>query len=200
MYYDTNNDLITANNLAHGTKKSFTITLRARIVPAMGKQHVPTAAEIRERIRLRDTGIVLESMETLRLRQKAKDLEREVAQLKDTPKPLAPQDLRDGLDKIFAKFGVEPAEEVIKILQATQLVDGIERPMLSASERAKIWLELLQYRAPKLRSIEHSGKIQQDLQVVIMRFSDGKEIETKKVPLDSDVIDVTVTKSSEMSS
>ena len=58
--------------------------------------------------------------------------------------------------EVLKDNGLDPTEEIVKVLQA---VDKEGRPVIPSDLRAKINLELLQYIAPKLKSIEVKAKI-----------------------------------------
>lgn len=158
------------------------------------KTPVPTVEDIQRRMADLREGRTPEAPETLTLRAKIRDLEGQVATLEaaTAQKKLTPQEMREGLDEIFRRYGVEPAEEVIRLLTS---VDAEGRHMLQAHERAKIWLELLQYRMPKLRAIEHSGRVDSNMTLVIMKYSTNEVIESRPLTLaDQEPIDVEITK------
>lgn len=80
--------------------------------------------------------------------------------------------IRLALAEMFERYGIDPAEELIKI--ATETVNGPGgTPVLvcDKQERISIWRDLLQYRYPKLKAMEVAGKVDHNLNVTILRFS-----------------------------
>lgn len=119
-------------------------------------------------------------VENNQLRARVTDLEQQVARAEvvQERKRLSPNELKARLDELFDRYGVEPAEELI------QLATGLNAegaPLLNVQDRIRVWTELLQYRMPKLRSMELSGKVDTDLTLKIVRFSDGAVLETRKI-------------------
>ena len=80
-------------------------------------------------------------------------------------KKLTPQQIRENIDLLFQKYDVSPVEELIKMAMSTQ----------SEALAAKIWLSLVEYMLPKVKSIEVSGAVEHTHKVVIRRF--GKDDE-----------------------
>jgi hypothetical protein len=105
-------------------------------------------------------------------------LEKENQELRDQvereqrSRKLTPADRHRTLDEICRKYGIEPAEELIK---ATLEMNSDGTPKLSNDQRIKIWTELLQYRMPKLKSIEVQGTVDHTLTVYVKKFGDIQE-------------------------
>lgn len=155
----------------------------------MKRTLVPTAAEIAEINKKRAKGISPGPPGEVALQRRVKELEAQLAVL-SAPGQLTPAELRSNLDDILRKYGVEPAEEVVKLL--TPDIHG--NFQLGPKDRAALWMELLQYRMPKLRSVEHSGKVDSNLTLVIMKYATGEVIEKKAIMLDADPIEVEIGK------
>ena len=83
-----------------------------------------------------------------------------------------PTELRKVLDLILQHYDVEPMLELVKM--------GMDSANVSPELRAKIWMELQSYRMPKLKSIEHSGTVRHQHNVVIVRFGEDGKIRTEK--------------------
>lgn len=165
----------------------------------MARTPVPTVEDIQrlneERQRTQAAPVVPKLQHELAVRQLEEKVRALQSQLSlSLPEALTPAKLREGLDEILKRFGVEPVEEVIKILTDR---DEAGRYHLTAKDRAHLWMELMQYRMPKLRSMEHSGTVDANLTLVVMKFSTNEVIERKAIPLDTDseTVDVEVTKS-----
>lgn len=80
---------------------------------------------------------------------------------------------------ILEELGVEPAKELIKMALEE---DAKGQLALSSDQRIKIWSELLQYQQPKLKSVEHSGKVDQELTIIVKKFD---------APAEGMIVDVT---------
>lgn len=130
-------------------------------------------------------------MENLKLKVATKRLEHVVDNLQDEinrneieKKKASPVEMRRQLGEILEKYGIEPAEELIKL--ATE-VDGNGKLVATRSERTKIWTEILQYRMPKLKSVEMSGTVDNTITVVVRKFGGDTIVERDAHP----VVDIT---------
>jgi hypothetical protein len=158
---------------------------------AKNRTVVPSVEDIRARMQAQAAGQVPDSIEVIALKKQVELLQGQVAVMSDAKK-LNPAELRLGLDNILKKYGVEPAEEVVKLLMPNENGEY----QLTPKERTAYWLELMQYRMPKLRAMEHSGKVDQELTLVVMKFSTGEEVIRKPLKFEKDnSIEVEVTKS-----
>ena len=86
-------------------------------------------------------------------------------------------DRRQIFDNLLEKYGVEPAEELLKMLADPadpHYVNDIEM-------RAKLWQDLMQYRMPKLKSIEVSGQVEHKVNVVIVRYGEDGSVRQEKL-------------------
>jgi hypothetical protein len=92
----------------------------------------------------------------------------------DKHSPTPRQDLSKKLDDLFARHGVEPAEELI-MMAMERGEDGQHR--LSDEQRIRVWSELLGYRMPKLRSMEVRGEVDHSLTVIVRKFGEDVIIE-----------------------
>ena len=88
------------------------------------------------------------------------------------------KDRRGLLDALLLKYGVEPAEEIL--LQLTDPANPfyISDPLV----RLDTWQKLMEYRTPKLKSVEHEGRVDNTYNVVIVRYGDDGKIVQEKLP------------------
>lgn len=158
------------------------------------RQHIPSVEEIRARMNLQDAGVdvggitaathgaVVNERDTLRSR--VAELQGQLDRAR-----VSPTAMKLTFDAICERHGVEPADELIRIATAR---DEEGRHILPAKERASIWADLLQYRMPKLRATEVSGKIDHSLTIVVQRFGSGEKLSEKRIDMAAgQVIDVT---------
>lgn len=82
---------------------------------------------------------------------------------------LTTADLRIQFEKFLEKEGIEPAQELVRMVMAQ---DEQGRFALSPDQRIKILLELNQYRMPKLKATENTGTVQHDHRVVIVKYGE----------------------------
>lgn len=83
------------------------------------------------------------------------------------------QDLRKTLADLFKQYGIDPAEELIKIATETyEDNEGKTRFVSTRQERTDIYMKLLEYRYPKLKAVEMSGQIDASLTISIVRFGE----------------------------
>jgi len=161
---------------------------------------VPTAAEIAKRLEAQRLGVVPDSPEVMCLKAELAESQRQLQSLREAnlaletnPKKFTAAEMRHSLDEIFRKYGVEPAEEVVKLLTE---VDEKGELRMSRDQRAKVWLELMQYRTPKLRAMEHSGKVDTNMTILVVKYSTNEVIEKRPFQLpDPEPIDVEVKRS-----
>lgn len=133
-------------------------------------------------------------IQEVQLRNRIEDLEvaLEEANAKLQNRATLPAELRKSLDALLEAYDVEPAEELIKL--ALKRKPGIEPGtegefVLSNTERKFIWETLLQYRMPKLKSVENSGTVKHEHTIkVVMLTPEGNEkiIETKTMTIAND--------------
>lgn len=157
-------------------------------------RRVPTVEELRslhiQREAARIAG-VMEVPAVFEMSVRIRELESELQGYRSAPNKLTVADMRQGLDAILKRHGVEPADEAIKIL-----LDPESR--LSPKERAHMWLELMQYRMPKLKAIDHTGRVDGNLTLVVMKFGTNEVMSERPLQIDKtsgDVIEVEVTRS-----
>jgi len=150
---------------------------------------VPTVEEIRSLNVQRAAAGAMETPAICAMRARIKELEFQVRKFNEAPDKLTPTEMRQGLDEILRRHGVEPADEAIKILMDPE-------SNLSDKDRAQMWLELMQYRMPKLRSMEHSGRIDSSLTLVVMKFGSNEVLSERPLQIDAQTesIDVEVVK------
>jgi hypothetical protein len=150
---------------------------------------VPTVEEIKSLNVQRAAAGAMETPAICAMRARIKELEFQVKKFNEAPDKLTPIEMRQGLDEILRRHGVEPADEAIKILMDPE-------SNLSDKDRAQMWLELMQYRMPKLRSVEHSGRIDSSLTLVVMKFGSNEVLSERPLQIDAQTesIDVEVVK------
>lgn len=147
----------------------------------MPKHRVMSAEEIAARMEMRKSGINPDSAgETLALRNQVRELEAEVMRHRDKGS-ISPAELRNDLDSILKRYGVEPIEELLKLLMERG-PDG--NLLMGVMDRAEVWQNLLQYRMPKLRAVEHTGTVNQQVNIVVMKFGTQEVIERRPLVLD----------------
>lgn len=100
---------------------------------------------------------------------------------------VSPRALKLTFDEICQRHGVEPAEELIKLANWRNAEGQL---MLSAELRISIWKELLQYRTPKLRSVEMTGHVDHNLTINVVQFGSGKVMGTRTINLSQDAVEV----------
>jgi hypothetical protein len=137
---------------------------------------VPSPEEIREILEAKRRGVPIQQQENMfAVKQKCSDLTTRVAKLQDqlADTKVGNRAMRITLDHVLEKHGVEPAEELIRIAQATT-PEG--HYLASLELRKSIWAELLAYRMPRLRSTEVSGTVDHSMTIKVVQFSkDGGE-------------------------
>lgn len=180
-------------------------------------RRIPTPEEIRilmdnaERIRreqAQNPAPPPEDLEALRERNRARmqahalqgqvqNLEAHVQELRKTLDrgKRSPEELRAALNQLLDTYDMEPAEELIKMVMAQRRAeDGEMVWALDPALRSKILLELVQYRMPKLKSVEHSGTVDHKHEITIIRYGEDGAIRKEMLPKHSapPVIDVEV--------
>jgi hypothetical protein len=123
--------------------------------------------EILARKQLKDSGQNPDSAtEVLALRNRVKTAEEALA-ARDK-KPTTPGEARKSLELLLDHYEVSPAEELIKIAME-------KRPngefLLPVMDRAAIWQGMMRYTTPQLKAVEHSGKIDTNINVTVMDYS-----------------------------
>lgn len=108
----------------------------------------------------------------------------EIGKLKDRKK-LDPSEARGVLDAVIKKYACEPVEELIRMV--TERVPMLDREgrevvgpngevqtrfALDPELRSSILLKLVEFRMPRLRGTEVSGKIDVDHKVYVVRYGD----------------------------
>jgi len=103
--------------------------------------------------------------------------------------------LASELMDIFAKYKVEPIEELIKLGMSGDL---------TPDQSIKVWTELAAYRHPKRKAVEMTGSVDMNFTVVVRKFgesinvdTDGKlldvpsggESTSRAIPIDVDVVE-----------
>lgn len=82
-------------------------------------------------------------------------------------------DLRAKLDGLIARYGMEPAEELIRMC-AERLANG--QYALTPQMRSKILMCLQEYRMPKLKAVEVSGAVEHQHNIVIVRYGEDGQV------------------------
>lgn len=146
-------------------------------------QTVPTVAEIKAKMAGRKETRATLSTENMALTVASRELENKVNELKNKVSDLKskPTALRRGLDEIFQEYGVEPAEELVR-LAVEKMESGIH--VLDTDQRIQIWRDLLQYRMPKLRAVETKGTVDHKISITIKRFGDKARDDGKVIEMD----------------
>lgn len=133
----------------------------------MPKNRVMSVEEILARKELREKGQNPDSAtEVLALRNRVKDAEEALA--KKNEKPSTPAEARRSLEQLLDFYEVSPAEELIKIAMEKK---GDGSFFLSIMDRAAIWQGMMRYTTPQLKAVEHSGKIDTNINVTVMDYS-----------------------------
>jgi hypothetical protein len=149
----------------------------------MGKSKIITTSEILMRQSLIEAGAHKETVVGMSNAQKTieerdTEIEELRAKLAKAEKSTSPAKMRGIIDELCNKYGVEPAEELIKL--ATER-DAMGQFVLPNGERIKIWSELIQYRMPKMKSLEVQGQVDHNITIKVVSFRDNKTIEQVKV-------------------
>lgn len=82
-------------------------------------------------------------------------------------KKYSPLQAQEALAACLQKYGVDPADELTKMAIEC---DETGKFILTADQRIKIWLELLSYRMPKLKSAQVAGQIDTQMTIVVKKF------------------------------
>jgi len=161
----------------------FTVYRACAIVPGMAKSRVMSVAEIQAREKLKEMGQNPDSaQEVLALRARVVELEQQLSVLQVRRSEVGPSNpqMRKSLDLLLEHYNVEPAEECIRAaLEKTP--DGSY--VLSMADRVEIWQGLMRYRNPQLKAVEHSGKIDTQLNITVMDYSTKVVIDQRKVTI-----------------
>lgn len=145
-----------------------------------------TVAEIRARNAMKAEGKNPDSpAEVLALRTQVSQLTNQVESLtsKKLDAKLSPVEMRKSLDSLLEFYQIEPAEELIKAA-TEKTVDG--RFALPVGDRMEIWSTLLQYRMPKLKATEISGKVDQNITIKVLHFGTKQVIKEKVIDINPD--------------
>jgi len=78
-------------------------------------------------------------------------------------------EIQEGLDLIMQKYGMEPAEELVKMVMEK---DSVGAWVLTNDQRIKILSDLVQYRMPKLKSVEVAGNVNHKHEIIIVRYGE----------------------------
>lgn len=150
---------------------------------SMGKTRVMSIEEIQARDALISQGQDPDSMSAqtiLSLRNELATVREKlmVAENASANQPRTPAEIRKNLEELLKHYEVSPAEELIK---AALLKDGKGNFILPLANRVSIWEGLMQYTQPKLRAIEHSGKVDTTINVKIVQYNTQNVISEKTV-------------------
>lgn len=126
------------------------------------------------------------AVETIRLRARVAELEAEAAQFKNirAARGLTNMEVRRSLDLLLQHYDVEPAEEIIKLAIEK---DEAGNFITSRDKRIEIWEGLMQYRNQKLKATEHSGHVDQNINVTVLDFSSRTVIQKQVIELAKDL-------------
>lgn len=84
-----------------------------------------------------------------------------------------PMELREALLSVFERDDFSPVEELYGLYKKRD--DTALGHFLTADQRIKILSELTSYVLPKLRTVEHSGRVEHSHKITVLRFGeDGK--------------------------
>lgn len=116
----------------------------------------------------------------------------QAANLKLETRNSLPAEIRKSLDRLLETYDVEPAEELIRL--AVERKPGTEPGtvgdfVLDRMSRERIWTTLLQYRMPKLKSVENTGTVKHELNIKVVMLDEREEekiIETKVMAIAND--------------
>lgn len=156
----------------------------------MPRNRVLSVAEIAVRQALVEGGADGSTVTTLSSAQE--DLARRDAEISELRAKLeeqrtraSPLRMRAIIDDLCTKHGVEPAEELMK-LALQKNAEG--QFLLGPSDRIRIWSELIQYRMPKMKSLEVSGQVQTDVTVRVVSFREPSRVISETVVQDAEII------------
>ena len=168
------------------------------------KLHIITAAEINaQKEAAKNNQPLPQAAELGLLRNEKVDLTKQnealttkVKMLEATRDANSPSRLRQMLDGILTKNGINAAFEPLVELALERWPDDhptfAGQLVCSVDQRIKIWTELLSYQLPKLKAIEMAGQVDHSLTVVIRRFGEGDAI-IERAAQPQQAIDIPVT-------
>ena len=146
----------------------------------MGKTRVMSVEEIQARDAVKAQGVDPDSLSAqtiLSLRNEVQSL-REKLIKEQNNQPRTPAAIRKNLEDLLNHYQVSPAEELIKAAIDKDLDGNFILPL---ANRIAIWEGLMQYTQPKLRSIEHSGKVDTTMNIKIIQYNTQNVISEKTV-------------------
>lgn len=167
----------------------------------MIKNRIPSAAEIAALIEAKSRGGVVQGGvlvdtaklvgENLVLSKANEKLEAAYREEQEKKLSLTAKDRRGLFDALLLKYGVEPAEEILKMLTDSENPHYISDPQT----RLDTWQKLMEYRTPKLKSVEHEGATDNVYNIVVVRYGDdGKAVQEKAPERMATPIDVEVSR------
>lgn len=136
----------------------------------MARQKVLSVAELLAREAMQQRGENPDSPVVVQdLRNRVAELEGKLAaaETRLSTNRASPSEVRRTLDSLLEHYAVEPAEELIKAAMERGS-DG--RFTLSPMDRVEIWQGLMRYRMPQLKAVEHSGKIDTQLNITVKNY------------------------------
>jgi hypothetical protein len=150
------------------------------------KNRIPSAAEIAALIEAKNAGGIVKNGvlvdtaklvgENLALSMANKKLEAAYNAEQEGKVSMTAKDRRGLFDALLLKYGVEPAEEILKMMTDRNNPHYISDPQT----RLDTWQKLMEYRTPKLKSVEHEGASDNIYNVVVIRYGDdGKAVQEK---------------------
>ncbi len=141
---------------------------------------VLTPEQMREKLAGREVVFNADQMATVRMgtgeadvrsraaQRKAEQVSQQLADVKEKlkRKKMTPQEIREGLDLLFQKYDYSPVENLIITSQQTD----------DQSLSTRIDMFLTEFFIPKLKSVEVSGQVDHQHDVIIRRFGSAGEI------------------------
>jgi len=162
----------------------------------MGMQkYIPTPEEIASLVKAREAGAsvktIREAMELKNTNASLIEANQELARMAASRGTMGTQERRNIFDALLRKHGLEPAEELILMLKDESHPFYIK----DTGMRVQMLEELMQYRMPKLRSVEVTEKHEMEINVTILRIGEDGSLRQEPVSrAPAPVVDVTTFK------
>lgn len=137
--------------------------------------YVPSVEELRERRKQQAQGLppVTVAQQT-RLLQENEALKKSLADLTErgTKGLLSPTEFRATIMQLFQEFKVHPVRELLVMYHE----ENARGRLLTVEQRIHVMELLMQYTLPKMKTMEITGEVNQNITVTVKRYGEGTAI------------------------
>jgi hypothetical protein len=147
---------------------------------AFTKQRVPTVEEMRAKLEgnaVIPTSADLATAVDAKAEAILREVDRKLAQAQD--RRVSPAARREAIIDVLTEEGIDPVRELAILAKPGAEYNGAPVPL---DTRVRILMELTQYVAPKLKTVEVRGEVEHTHTLVIERYGDDGTIQREKLP------------------